>query len=435
MDNFEGIPGAFNPSNTPRPIIVVGTRPEAIKMFPVILGLKEDPHYDPIVIASGQHPEMCLQVLRMAGIEPDIALTLERSTGSLNELVAQLMTKLTATFEQLAAEYNPPGYLPIIPATLVHGDTTTAMTAALVSTFTGISVIHVEAGLRTYDLYGPFPEELNRQLIARTAVLSIAPTMPSEANLIHEAILSQQIFVAGNTGIDALFWAVDRPATFTDERLSAIMKSDDPLLVVTAHRRENWANLDDISDALLRICHERPDLSVVLPLHPNPSVRSVFQSRLTDQPQILLTEPLEYIEFAHLLKRATIALTDSGGIQEEAPSLGTPVLVMREQTERPEGIAAGTLQLVGTNPDSIVEHTLRLLNNPQDYMRMVNSFNPYGDGRASKRIIDALDYLYSGQSPPTTFGPGFSRAFVLSRTGIDYAHLRPQPPRSAEGPA
>ena len=397
-------------------------------MFPVILRLKDDPHFDPIVIASGQHPEMCLEVLRMAGIEPDITLTLDRKDGSLNELVVQLMTTLTAAYADLTAQYNPPGYLPRIPATFVHGDTSTALAAALVSTFAEVPVIHVEAGLRTYDLHGPFPEELNRQLIARTALLSIAPTMPSEANLIHEAILSQQIFTAGNTGIDALLWAVDQACAFTDERVASLMDSDDPLIVVTAHRRENWDQLHDICDALRRICEERSDVRILLPLHPNPAVRSVFQDTLGDQSRIVMTEPLGYIEFAHVLQRATIALTDSGGIQEEAPSLGTPVLVMREQTERPEGIAAGTLQLVGTDPDAIVSHTLRLLSNPQDYMRMVNAYNPYGDGRASERIIQALDFILTGRQPPETFGPGFSRAFVLSQSGVDYTHLKPQPP-------
>jgi UDP-N-acetylglucosamine 2-epimerase (non-hydrolysing) len=413
----------FDPVNTLRPIFVVGTRPEAIKIFPVVLAMRADPRLDPIVIASGQHPDMCSQVLRMAGIEPDISLTLKRKTGSLNELVSGLLSELTGVFEDLVAKYNPTGYLPRLPGTFVHGDTSTALAAALVSAFADVPVVHVEAGLRTYDLHGPFPEELNRQLIARIAIFSIAPTMPSEANLIRESISSEQIMVAGNTGIDALLWATAQPVAFSDPQVADLVARDEPLIVVTAHRRENWDHLDDIADAILRICEARSDLRVVLPLHPNPKVREVLAAQLDGQPQVLLTEPLEYVEFAHLLKRATIALTDSGGIQEEAPSLHTPVLVMREQTERPEGVLAGTLKLVGTDPDAIVSNTLKLLEDRQAYEQMSSAENPYGDGKASERIVQAFNFVLTGQDAPHPFGPGFSRSFVLSRTGLDYASL------------
>jgi len=413
----------FDPVNTLRPIFVVGTRPEAIKIFPVILAMRADPRLDPIVIASGQHPDMCSQVLRMAGIEPNISLTLTRETGSLNELVSGLVSQLSGVFAELVAKYNPEGYLPRLPGTFVHGDTSTALAAALVSAFADVPVIHVEAGLRTYDLHGPFPEELNRQLIARIAIFSIAPTMPSEANLIRESIASEQIMVAGNTGIDALLWATSQPVTFSDQLVADLVAGEEPLLVVTAHRRENWAHMDSIADAILRICEARPDVRVVLPVHPNPKVREVLNARLADEPHVHLTEPLEYIEFAHLLNRATIALTDSGGIQEEAPSLHTPVLVMREQTERPEGVLAGTLKLVGTDPDVIVSSTLALLDDPQAYAQMSSADNPYGDGKASERIVQAFNFVLTGQDPPQSFGPGFSRSFVLSRTGLDYASL------------
>jgi len=423
MSPAHAFTSSFDPVNTLRPIFVVGTRPEAIKMFPVILAMRADPRFEPIVIASGQHPEMCTEVLHMAGIKPDISLSLDRKTGSLNELFVQLMSKLASVFEEIVAEYNPDGYLPRLPATFVHGDTSTALAAGLVSAFADVPVVHVEAGLRTYDLHGPFPEELNRQLIARTAIFSVAPTMPSEANLIRESISSEQILVAGNTGIDALLWAVRQEPTFSDTRLQDLLTSADPYLVVTAHRRENWPHMADIADAILGICEQEAKLKVVLPLHPNPNVRTVLQDRLGNNPQILLTEPLEYVEFAHLLKGAMIALTDSGGIQEEAPSLETPVLVMREQTERPEGVQAGTLKLVGVNPDSIVSNTLRLLRDPQAYAAMTKAENPYGDGQASRRIVEALQYVITGQDPPVPFGPGFSRSFVLSRTGLDYAAL------------
>lgn len=428
MTRAPALTSSFDPVNTLRPIFVVGTRPEAIKIFPVILEMRADPRFDPIVIASGQHTDMCTQVLNMAGIEPDIKLQLHRETGALNELVAQLVTELTAVFTKLVNTYNPPGYLPRIPATFVHGDTSTAMAAALISAFTDLPVVHVEAGLRTYDLHGPFPEELNRQLIARIAIFSAAPTMPSEANLIRESIPSEQILVTGNTGIDALLWAVQQPVEFTDQRVQTLVESDHRLLVVTAHRRENWPHLADIASAITRICREDPDVRVVLPVHPNPNVRSVFEERLSNEAQVLLTEPLEYIEFAHLLKRATIALTDSGGIQEEAPSLNTPVLVMREQTERPEGVLAGTLRLVGVDPDEIVAETMNLLNDPTEYEAMTQAENPYGDGQASRRIIEALQYILTGTNPPQAFGPGLSRSFILASTGLDYGSLKKQDP-------
>lgn len=412
--------------STLRPVFVVGTRPEAIKIFPIILAMESDPRFDPIVISSGQHPQMCNEMLGLAGILPDMTLALDRRTGSINELLNEIMGQLTEVLERLIAQYNSAGSPPRIPATFVHGDTSTALAGALASTFAGIPVIHVEAGLRTYDLYGPFPEELNRQLIARMAVLSIAPTGPSEGNLIREAIDSELVFVSGNTGVDALLWAVEQPATFADASLTELMEGDNPIVVVTAHRRENWDRLGDIAAAVLRIVEARSDVRVVLPLHPNPRVRERFNELLSGQRGILLTEPLPYVEFAHVLKRATLILTDSGGIQEEAPSLGVPVLVMRDQTERPEGVVAGTLRLVGVDADRIVKESLRLLNDPTAHDRMAAAENPYGDGRASQRIVQALQYVLTGGDPPTPFGPGFSRRAVLDTSGPGFEHFAKQ---------
>jgi len=417
----------FNPVNTLRPIVLIGTRPEAIKMFPVILAMRADPIWDPIVIASGQHPQMCTEVLAMAGITPDFTYTLTRTTGSLNELIVEIVSRLSPTLEQLIERYNPAGYLPRLAGVLVHGDTTTALAGALAGTFAGLPVIHVEAGLRTYDAYGPFPEEINRQLIARMALLSIAPTMPAEANLIREAVSSNRIFVSGNTGVDALLWAVRQPVDFQDPRVAAVVAGGHRLVVVTAHRRENWDRLPGIAGALIDVCAAHPDIRVVLPLHPNPRVRTQLQDLLAAHDQIILSEPLGYIEFAHLLERATLVLTDSGGIQEEAPSLGLPVLVLRDQTERPEGVLSGTLRLVGTEPDAIVQNTLQLLEDADEYRRMSSAANPYGDGRAAERIVSALHFIITGATPPQPFGPGFSRAAILSGMGVDLTELRPQP--------
>ncbi len=430
----QGLPATpiFDPVNSLKPIFVVGTRPEAIKIFPVVHAMRAHHRFDPIVITSGQHPDMCADVLRMAGVEPDFALTLDRKTGSLNELLVEIMRQLDGVFTELIEAYNPAGYLPRIPGVFVHGDTSTAFAAAVTAAMLEIPVVHVEAGLRTYDLHGPFPEELNRQLIARTALLSIAPTMPSEANLIRESISSEQIFVSGNTGIDALLWAVQQPVSYSDPRVSELMNRGATIIAVTAHRRENWTHLTGICEAVERIAAAKPEVQFILPMHPNPRVRSVIEERLSANPQVILTEPLEYIEFAHVLQTAKIALTDSGGIQEEAPSLDTPVLVMREQTERPEGVLAGTLKLVGTDPDRIVTATLRLLDDPDEYARMAQANNPYGDGRASQRITEALQYVLSGEDPPQAFGPGFSRSFVLANTGVDYNTLDSQPPQGRD---
>ena len=428
VQGFSATP-IFDPVNTLKPIFVVGTRPEAIKIFPVVHAMRAHHRFEPIVITSGQHPDMCADVMRMAGVEPDYALTLDRKTGSLNELLVEIMRRLDGVFTELIQEYNPPGYLPRIPGVFVHGDTSTAFAAAITAAMLELPVVHVEAGLRTYDLHGPFPEELNRQLIARTALFSVAPTMPSEANLIRESISSEQIFVSGNTGIDALLWAVQQPASYSDPRVSELIESGATIIAVTAHRRENWAHLADICDAVERIAAAKPDVRFILPMHPNPRVREVIKDGLAGNPQVILTEPLEYIEFAHVLQTAKIALTDSGGIQEEAPSLNTPVLVMREQTERPEGVLAGTLKLVGTDPDRIVDATLRLLDDPEEYSRMAHADNPYGDGKASQRITEALHYILSGEDPPQAFGPGFSRSFVLANTGVDYNALEYQPPQ------
>ena len=402
-----------------RVIVIVGTRPEAIKLFPVIRRLRESLLLEPFVILTGQHRDLVAPVFEMAEIEPDVDLNVGSEPRTLNGLVAAIVDGVEDVVTDLRAT-DPQREIPRTAMVLVHGDTTSAMAGALASIQVRLPVIHVEAGLRTDDTLSPFPEELNRQLIARIACFHLAPTTDNLGNLVQEHVPATRIFVTGNTGIDALQWAADKDDTFDDPRLVELMETDGPVVVATAHRRENWGGgLARIAEGLAEIARQRPDVTVVLPLHPNPLVREEVTPILGDLPNVLLTELLEYANFARLLKRATIAITDSGGIQEEAPSLGTPVLVTRDQTERQEGVIAGTLKLVGTNTELIVQEALTLLNNPEAYEVMRNKHNPYGDGYAAQRIVAALETLAFGEAAPAPFGPSFSRAAVLEAAGYE----------------
>ena len=365
-----------------RVVVVIGTRPEAIKMFPVIQALRDSEYVYPFIVATGQHEGLCSDVLTMAGVTPDVRFEIDRQTGSINELSAQITANIGRLLEDLATD-NVPGEPPHTIATIVHGDTTSASAAALASAQAAVPVIHVEAGLRTYNLSGPFPEELNRQLISRMAFVQIAPTPTAAANLIREQVNDKFTFISGNTSIDALQWATAQPAQFSDPRLERVLAEPTPIIVATLHRRENWPHLAELAGALNAITAARPDVRIVLPMHPNPKVREVLTDALGANPNVLLIDALGYIEFAHVLARAALAITDSGGIQEEAPSVGTPVLVCREETERAEGITAGTLLLVGTDPQRITRTALDLLDNPARLARMAEAANPFGDGRAA----------------------------------------------------
>ena len=410
--------------------IVVGTRPEAIKLVPIIRRLNESDHYEPLVVSTGQHHRLVDYIFELAGITPDVVLWAGSRRSQLNERVASVMRR----FEDFCSERFE--MLPDVPpepedivtgrapaAVLVHGDTTSAMAAALAAFHLHIPVMHVEAGLRTGGSNRtPFPEELNRQLISCIAGLHFAPTPTNLENLVRENIPVGQIFVTGNTGIDALQWASTIDVRFANPELQALYDSDKRVVVVTAHRRENWGfGLLGIAEGIRQLAGLEPDVHFVLPLHPNPRVRNVLTEELARVENVLLTEPLGYATFARLLARSTFVITDSGGVQEEAPSLRKPVLVARDTTERTEGIEAGTLLLVGTDPDIIEMAGSLLLNDPVAYAEMAEAENPYGDGRAAERIVLALEHVLLGGEAPTPFGPGYSRAEIARAAGLELA--------------
>ncbi len=331
-----------------------------------------------------------------------------------------------ATREQIRSDGFP-------AAALVHGDTSSALAAALAAFHLRIPVGHVEAGLRTWSTLTPFPEELNRQLIARIAAFHLAPTTLNEESLVHEGIRHEQVFVTGNTGIDALRFAAGLESPFDDPAVASAVEAGGPLVVVTAHRRENWnGGLARIAQAIGQLATARPSARFVVSLHPNPLVRSELGSPLADHENVVLTEPLAYAQFARLMSQASVIVTDSGGIQEEAPALGVPVLVARESTERDEGVDAGVLSLVGTDVARIVAEAGRILDDPQGHV-VEPGVNPYGDGQASDRIVAALEYLAGVAPPPQRFGPGFSRKAVLLAAGYPLGLVtEPQEQRDAQ---
>jgi UDP-N-acetylglucosamine 2-epimerase (non-hydrolysing) len=407
--------------------IVVGTRPEAIKLVSLILALRESENYNPIVVSTGQHNKLVEYIFELADIKPDVTLWAGSRRAALNERVASVMQR----FEDFCVERFDidPDVLPTRedvlegkhPAmVLVHGDTSSAMAAALASFHMRIPVMHVEAGLRTGGSnLTPFPEELNRQVISTIAAMHFAPTSENLGNLVRENIPVEQVFVTGNTGIDALRWSSQMDVSFANPELEELARSDRRVVVITAHRRENWGDgLRGIAEGVARLADKHPEIGFVLPVHPNPRVREVLTERLQGQANVLLTEPLGYATFARLLGRACIVITDSGGIQEEAPSLGKPVLVTRETTERTEGLAAGTLRLVGTDPAVIFREGDKLLSSQEAYDEMAAAENPYGDGHAAERIVACLEHLLLGTNPPVQFGTGYSRAAVAIAAGM-----------------
>jgi len=411
-------------------LCLMGTRPEAIKMFPLVHAFRESAWFEPVVITTGQHRDLVAPILELAGIEPDYDLEVGRPGLTLNDLVATVVTRLDAfcrerygaTGAHVASPDDRADGFPV--AAFVHGDTSSAMAAAIASFHIRIPVGHVEAGLRTGgSILSPFPEELNRQLIARIAAFHLAPTSIAEENLVREGVDYQRIFVTGNTGIDALRYAAQQEVAFDDPAVAEAVASGDRLVVVTAHRRENWnGGLGRIADAIGRLASAHPDVRFVVPLHPNPLVREELGAPLAPFPNVVRTEPQAYAPFAKLMSRAAVIVTDSGGIQEEAPALGVPVLVARESTERGEGVSAGTLTLVGTDSDRIVAMTTAVLADPAAH-RVDPARNPYGDGRAAERILTALEYIAGFKEIPERFGPGFSRRSVLRAAGYSASVL------------
>jgi UDP-N-acetylglucosamine 2-epimerase (non-hydrolysing) len=371
-------------------LLVFGTRPEAIKMAPLYLELRKHPlDFDVRVCVTAQHREMLDQVLGVFGIVPDIDLNLMKSGQTLYDITTSVLTSMG----KVLAEERP-------DIVLVHGDTTTTMATALASFYAGIPIGHVEAGLRTHDLQAPFPEELNRQLTGKLSRWHFAPTAQSRDNLLAEMVPAAQITVTGNTVIDALMWVIDRIEHDEAKRLALIGRIDALLpfawqdgryVVITGHRRENFGDgFLQICDAIRELAIAYPDMAFVYPVHFNPNVRGPVDDILSGAANVHLIEPLDYEPFLYLLKNCHSVLTDSGGIQEEAPSLGKPVLVMREKTERPEAVDAGTVRLVGARKARIFEGVAALIEDDDLYRRMSRAHNPYGDGKACRRIVDVL---------------------------------------------
>jgi len=367
-----------------RVLSIFGTRPEAVKMAPVIQALNNCPEIESRVCVTGQHRQMLDQVLDLFDIQPDIDLNLMRPNQTLANLTADILTYLNPVLQSEQPDW-----------VLVQGDTTTVMAASLLCYYSRILIGHVEAGLRTHDKWQPFPEEINRRVASVCADLHFAPTEHSRQNLLSEGVPDQTILVTGNPVIDALNEIVRRPAPLEMQELLErleITSGKKKLILVTAHRRENFGEpLKNICLALRSLAQAYPDqLQLVYPVHLNPNVTETVYPMLGDVPNITLLKPLEYLPLVHLLKHATLVLTDSGGLQEEATSLGKPTLVLRNVTERPEGVEAGVLKLVGTDPGLILQSARRLLDDPAAYQAMANVKNPFGDGHASERIVQAI---------------------------------------------
>ena len=357
-------------------LIIFGTRPEAIKMAPLVLRLRQS--LEVKVCVTGQHRQMLDQVLGLFQIVPDYDLNLMKPNQNLANLTAEVLNGVTQILQKRKFDW-----------VLVQGDTTSTMAGAMAAFYQKVRVGHVEAGLRTYNLNSPFPEELNRQVTSKMAQLHFAPTAESKQNLLKEGFSENNISITGNTVIDALLWVLEH-STPLDLALPIDLQQS-RMILVTGHRRENFGEgFQQICEALQTIALQQPDVQIVYPVHLNPNVLEPVNRILSNLQNIHLLEPLEYPQFVHLMNQSALILTDSGGVQEEAPSLGKPVLVMRDTTERPEAVQAGTVKLVGANQRTIVDETIRLLNDSEAYRKMAFAHNPYGDGTASNKIMDAL---------------------------------------------
>lgn len=377
---------------SPLPVLAVfGTRPEAVKMAPVVKALQARPEQFKVsTLITAQHREMLDQVMDAFDLHADFDLDLMQHGQTLAQLSARVLTNLTPILERERPEM-----------VLVQGDTTTVLTAALAAFYQQIPVGHIEAGLRTTERYDPFPEEMNRRLTTRLASLHFAPTAWARDNLLREGVPTSEIVVTGNTVIDALRSVVDQPLPEVDGLPSSELAGQ-RLVLVTAHRRENWgAPLESCCRAFRDIVEAHPDVLLVYAMHRNPKVREIAERVLGDHPRVRLIEPPDYLAFVGLMKHAELILTDSGGIQEEAPALGKPVLVLRRTTERPEGVEAGTARLVGTDQAAVAAAANELLDSPSAYQAMAHAANPYGDGQASDRIAEALWWFAGHGERPT----------------------------------
>lgn len=363
---------------------VFGTRPEAVKMAPLALKLADEPEIESLVCVTAQHREMLDNVLNVFDIKPDFDLNIMQKGQSLSDIT----TRTIQGMDRVLNEAKP-------DLVLVHGDTSTTFAAALSAFYHKIMVGHVEAGLRTYDIYSPFPEEMNRTLTGDLAQMHFAPTKQNRKNLEREGVMGE-IFVTGNTVIDAMKLTVRDDYKFTQQQLRDIDFDGRRVILVTAHRRENYGKpLENIMSAVKYIARSYPDIQFVYPVHLNPIVRKTAHEFLDGLDNVLLSEPLNVIDMHNLMAKCYMVLTDSGGIQEEAPSLGKPVLVLRRETERPEAVEAGTVRLAGVEEERIIELTKLLLDNPEEYKKMARAVNPYGDGRASERIAKAILWQFN----------------------------------------
>lgn len=393
-----------------RVMTVYGTRPEAIKVAPIITAIETAPDLESTVVVTGQHREMLYQVNTLFGIVPDHDMNIMSAGQSLNGIVARVIGGIDSIYQSEQPD-----------VVIVQGDTSTVMGASLAAFNRQIPVVHLEAGLRSGDIHSPFPEEANRQVTSRVATLHLAPTEASRRNLMAENVDPQQIVVTGNSVIDSLITVSRSEAVqFEDPRLEDLQSererdSERRILLVTAHRRENLGEaMKSIGGAVADLARSRPNLTVIFPLHKNPRVREVIRPALADLANVFLIEPLSYAEFAHALRLADLVLTDSGGVQEEAPSLGKPVLVMRENTERPEAVVAGTVKLIGSGRQRIFDEVSTLLDSAEAYASMANAVNPYGDGRTAERTLAALRWRFGGGERPEDFDPDAGNGSMMS---------------------
>jgi len=365
---------------SPTVLLVAGTRPEAIKLAPLMRAFRRAGRLEPVFVSSGQHIAMVDQALEAFGLDADVKLAFDRQSGEQAELLSAILPPL----DQVIAARDP-------AAVVVQGDTSTTLAAALASFWRRVPVVHLEAGLRSGDLNHPFPEEANRKLVTQLASLHLAPTAASAANLLAEGVPPATVHTTGNTVIDAVVEVAARALPYADARVESVDASAARVILVTAHRRESWGPpLDNILAAVARIVDAFPDVAVVLPAHPNPAVRAQVESALGTTARVTITDPLPYASLARLLARSHLVLSDSGGIQEEAPSFGVPVLVLRDVTERQEAVEAGTAILVGTDTDRIFEETSRLLEDDAARAALVSTTNPFGDGMAAERAESAI---------------------------------------------
>lgn len=364
---------------------IFGTRPEGIKMCPLVKALDKDERFESIVCDTAQHREMLDAVLEVFDVNPQYDLDIMAH----GQTIIDISNKVLRGVDSVIKESNP-------DIVLVHGDTSTTLNGALAAFYNKVPVGHVEAGLRTYDIYSPFPEEANRKLTGAITTLHFAPTTTNEKNLLREGVDSKSIFITGNTVIDALLSVIDKDLKFEQEVLNDIDYKNKNVILLTTHRRENWGEpMENIFKAMIKLVREDESIEVIFPMHKNPSIRELAHRYFDEyKGRVHLIESLEYVEFANLMERVKLIMTDSGGIQEEAPTLGKPVMVLRTETERPEAVEAGTIKLSGIETENIYNEAKELLTNKESYDKMAKATNPYGDGKACERILDHIaDYF------------------------------------------